>query len=60
LLEKILDNSDYFIVNNNDKHNMDLQIIYKKTPIIIGVECKYKKIITKNDIDKFNKDIISC
>jgi len=39
---------------------MDLQIIYKKTPIIIGVECKYKKIITKNDIDKFNKDIISC
>ena len=27
---------------------------------IIGVECKYKKIIIKNDIDKFNRDLQKC
>ena len=55
---------EYFSQNYEilgDKHMkcMDIRVKHKSKEYTIGVECKYKKKITKQDIEKFKSDKIS-
>ena len=46
--------NDFDIIRNNKIRRMDLRLRNKKNEeCVIGIECKDKKVITKNDIDKF-------
>jgi hypothetical protein len=62
LLEKLLQSkcSDHWtIIRNRKTRCMDIRLIMKENQeLIIGIECKNKKTITKNDITKFKRDKI--
>ena len=59
-LERLLQskcNDRWNIIRNRKTRCMDVRLILKEnTDVIIGIECKNKKTITKNDITKFKRD----
>ena len=42
------------VINSNHNHCMDIRL--KNNDLQIGIECKYKKSISRDDLDKFKKD----
>ena len=47
---------EYIIDGEKKMRQMDIRMIHKITKEIIGVECKDKKNLSKNDLDKFISD----
>jgi uncharacterized protein YuzE len=57
LEENIRERFNEWEIDNNKKMNkMDIRIKNKETGKVIGIECKNKKRLTKEDIDKFKRD----
>ena len=54
LQSKIKD--EYEIINNSKTRKMDVRLRHKTKNVTIGIECKDKKCVSKNDIDKFKRD----
>ena len=47
---------DYEIDGGGETRRMDIRLTHTKTGTVIGIESKEKKIITRNDLEKFNRD----
>lgn len=47
---------EYIIDGGGETRRMDIRLKHIKTGTIIGVESKEKKNITRNDLEKFNRD----
>ena len=52
-------NQKYEIIGEKHMKCMDIRIKHKVKDYLVGIECKYKKKITKQDIDKFKSDKVT-